>query len=93
MAGERSAHRTLAPRARNSAASRPVPHGASRTVAGNGRPASARSTRRHSSAWRFVDPILCPSRELKVYPYAKGSNGPEAAHKLLGADGREWFPL
>jgi glucose-6-phosphate 1-dehydrogenase len=45
------------------------------------------------TAWRFIDPVLRPLQELVVHPYAKGSDGPDAANKLIQADGRVWYPL
>ncbi len=45
------------------------------------------------TAWTFIDPILHPIRELPLRTYAKGSEGPEEAKKLLEADGRSWFAL
>jgi glucose-6-phosphate 1-dehydrogenase len=45
------------------------------------------------AAWRFIDPILRPSQDLKIHTYEKGSAGPEAAMKLLTNDDREWLPL
>lgn len=45
------------------------------------------------AAWRFVDPILRPSEDLKIHTYAKGSDGPDASAKLLTNDEREWLPL
>ena len=44
-------------------------------------------------AWRFVTPILDAWRQTEdcpVHPYWAGSWGPEAADRLMQADGRAW---
>ncbi|MBC7794021.1 MAG: glucose-6-phosphate dehydrogenase, partial [Clostridia bacterium] len=45
------------------------------------------------AAWRFIDPILRPSQDLKIHTYAKGSDGPHASAELLSSDERDWLPL
>lgn len=47
-------------------------------------------------AWRFVTPALDyfeQNPEAPLHPYAKGSEGPEAARALPAADGRAWDRL
>lgn len=48
------------------------------------------------AAWELVDPLIesWKSRTAPEFPnYAAGSCGPEAADKLIEADGRAWRPL
>lgn len=44
-------------------------------------------------SWKWVQPILeaFTANELPLYPYSAGSNGPEAANRLLEADGFKWW--
>jgi len=48
------------------------------------------------AGWSVIQPILdawSQGRGGPLYQYAPGSDGPEAAHLLIGRDGREWRPF
>ena len=44
------------------------------------------------TAWKWLDPVINDWTEKKIEPefYDSGSWGPDAADRLLGADGRAW---
>ena len=44
-------------------------------------------------AWKWVQPILDAFDEnrIQLHEYEPGSNGPEAAHRLLEEDGFKWW--
>ena len=44
------------------------------------------------TAWKWLDPVITDWTEKKIEPefYDSGSWGPDAADRLLGADGRAW---
>jgi glucose-6-phosphate 1-dehydrogenase len=47
-------------------------------------------------AWEIMDPIIAATERPDApqpQAYACGSQGPECADKLLGADGRKWQPI
>jgi glucose-6-phosphate 1-dehydrogenase len=46
------------------------------------------------AAWQWVDPIIAcwQQNNSPLYLYASGSEGPEAADRLIERSGRDWFP-
>jgi len=45
------------------------------------------------ATWTLVDSVQQWRDQLPLYFYAPGSNGPVAADRLLGRDGRAWLDL